>query len=123
LDAAALDSWREVRQVRDLVAKKIEEKRELKQLGSSLAAEIDVRAAEPTYAALARLGEELRFAFITSRASVKRTEGAQLDVVVTPSAHPKCERCWHYRADVGPDGLCGRCEANLHGAGEKRVHA
>ncbi len=123
LDAAALDSWREVRQVRDLVAKKIEEKRELKQIGSSLAAEVQVKAAGPSYAALQRLGDDLRFVFITSRAGVQKAEGVDLSIAVAPSAHPKCERCWHYRADVNAAGLCGRCEANLQGAGEKRVHA
>jgi hypothetical protein len=43
---------------------------------------------------------------------------------VTPSANPKCERCWHWRADVGSDRahptLCGRCVANLFGSGEPR---
>jgi len=42
LDDAALRNWGDVRQVRDLVAKKIEEKRELKQVGSSLGAEVQV---------------------------------------------------------------------------------
>jgi len=46
---------------------------------------------------------------------------------VTRSAHPKCGRCWHYRADVGIDamhpGLCGRCVANLFGSGEPRAFA
>jgi isoleucyl-tRNA synthetase len=36
----------------------------------------------------------------------------------------KCERCWHYRGEVGHDAahptLCGRCTANLFGAGEPR---
>jgi isoleucyl-tRNA synthetase len=48
-------------------------------------------------------------------------------VVVTPSAHQKCERCWHYRADVGADAdhacLCGRCVSNLFGGGEARRFA
>ncbi|MGH8631418.1 MAG: zinc finger domain-containing protein, partial [Burkholderiales bacterium] len=46
---------------------------------------------------------------------------------VTPSPHRKCERCWHYRADVGHDPthpeLCARCTSNLFGAGEPRLHA
>ena len=41
---------------------------------------------------------------------------------VSPSTHAKCERCWHYREDVGADGahptLCGRCVSNLFGEGE-----
>jgi len=52
---------------------------------------------------------------------------AQFGVVVTPSSHAKCERCWHYRADVGsrPEHptLCGRCDSNLYGAGETRTVA
>jgi len=48
-------------------------------------------------------------------------------VQVTPSEAQKCERCWHYRRDVGVDhahaGLCGRCVANLFGKGEARRFA
>ncbi|MBV8273606.1 MAG: hypothetical protein JO067_15170, partial [Cupriavidus sp.] len=48
-------------------------------------------------------------------------------VTVTPSQHAKCERCWHYRADVGHNPehpmICGRCDSNLFGAGEHRSHA
>jgi isoleucyl-tRNA synthetase len=46
---------------------------------------------------------------------------------VHPSEYKKCERCWHYRADVGRDPahaeICGRCTENLYGAGERRIHA
>ena len=45
-------------------------------------------------------------------------------ITVLASPHVKCERCWHWRDDVGHDpahvGLCGRCTSNLHGAGETR---
>jgi isoleucyl-tRNA synthetase len=53
--------------------------------------------------------------------------GEQMAVNVTASADTKCERCWHWRADVGADpahpALCGRCVSNLFGAGEDRVFA
>jgi isoleucyl-tRNA synthetase len=73
--------------------------------------------------------------FITSRASVNDggdgtampSSVAGVNVRVTASAHPKCERCWHYRSDVGADsahpGICARCVANLYGGGELRAHA
>jgi isoleucyl-tRNA synthetase len=52
---------------------------------------------------------------------------AEEGVVVTPSSHQKCERCWHYRADVGTHadhpGICGRCVSNLFGNGEARKFA
>jgi bifunctional ADP-heptose synthase (sugar kinase/adenylyltransferase) len=48
-------------------------------------------------------------------------------ISVSPSAHAKCARCWHWRDDVGrhdhaaehPE-LCGRCATNLFAAGEAR---
>jgi len=50
-----------------------------------------------------------------------------LATTVKASEHPKCERCWHWRADVGANpryaGLCARCVANLEGPGEAREHA
>jgi isoleucyl-tRNA synthetase len=122
LDPAKFDSWGAVRRLREVVTKGIEEKRVLKQVGSGLAAELDIRASGPEYDALARLGEELRYVFITSRATVHRAEGP-VEVDVKPSANQKCDRCWHYRPDVNGEGLCGRCLSNLKGPGEARKYA
>jgi isoleucyl-tRNA synthetase len=48
-------------------------------------------------------------------------------VRVLPSSGVKCERCWHYRHDVGvqPEhpSLCARCVSNLNGDGEPRPYA
>jgi isoleucyl-tRNA synthetase len=123
LAPSVIDAWGSVRQMRDIVAKRIEEKRERKELGSSLAAEIDIQADGPTFDALSRLGEELKFVLITSRATVAQRKGSPAEINVTASAHQKCERCWHYRPEVNDAGLCGRCDSNLHGAGEARRHA
>jgi len=122
MDQTLLDCWGNVRQFREIVTKRIEEKREQKLVGSSLAAELDIRAHGPLFDSLVHLGDELRYVLITSRASVHRAEGP-IVVDVKPSAHPKCDRCWHYRADVNDAGLCGRCESNLRGPGEPRLHA
>jgi len=80
------------------------------------------------YEILSRLGEDLRLVFITSRATVHRV-ATQSDerIDVAASLHDKCERCWHYREDVGADkqhpGLCSRCVSNLYGSGEVRKYA
>ena len=80
------------------------------------------------YKLLTTLGEDLKFVFITSQASVVEVpEEAAEEVVVAASTAPKCERCWHYRADVGSEAahptLCGRCSSNLYGSGEVRTVA
>jgi len=126
LSGERVSAWTDIRAVRDLVNKKLEAQRAAGAIGSSLQAEVDIFAPKETFALLSRLGNDLRLVLITSRANVYQHEG-ELEIRVAPSAHPKCERCWHYRADVGSDAvhptLCGRCVSNLFGAGEERKYA
>ena len=108
--------------------KKIEDVRSAGGIGSSLQAEVEIRATDETYDLLAALGDDLKFVLITSAATVTAVASeADEAIVVTPSTQQKCERCWHYRAAVGahPEhaGLCGRCVANLFGQGETRHFA
>jgi isoleucyl-tRNA synthetase len=128
LDNAGMNAWVTIRNWRAKVNKQLEESRSAGLIGSALAAEVDVYVAGEDYDALARLGDDLRLVFITSRAAVHRVaDETEQRIVVTPSTHPKCERCWHYRADVGADAqhatLCGRCVSNLFGNGEVRKYA
>jgi isoleucyl-tRNA synthetase len=116
-DAALLDKWSRIREIRDFVNKEIETVRAEGKLGSSLQAEVDFGAAPADYQVLASLENELKFLFITSVARVQAGERA---VKVTPSANAKCDRCWHYTPDVDAQGLCGRCRSNLNGPGEDR---
>ena len=124
-EALLLTRWALLREVRAVASKAIEEVRTAGGVGSSLQAEIVIEAPAATLAELARLGDDLKFVFITSQATAK--EGAELKVTVTPSAATKCERCWHYRSDVGSDGnypsVCARCISNLYGAGQPRTFA
>jgi isoleucyl-tRNA synthetase len=119
LSGTEIGIWWDVRNVRELVNKKLEEKRAAGEIGSALAAEVDVYAFGDMYGSLKRLGDDLKFVFITSRATVQYREGAGPGIEVTPSSHAKCERCWHYRADVGSNPehptLCGRCVSCLAG--------
>jgi len=117
--------WEKILAVRAAVQKELETVRQSGAIGSSLQAEVAIVAPAAEYDALASLGDDLRFVTITSGATVE--PGEALAVTVTPSPHAKCERCWHWRADVGADRahptLCGRCVANLFGAGEPRRFA
>ena len=128
-DAAALDArWVEIRAARAEVVKELESLRERGDIGSSLQAEVVVRAAAERFEALRALGDDLRFVLITSAARLVATQGGEAPTIeVTPSPNPKCERCWHWRADVGSDPahpkICGRCVSNLFGDGEPRSHA
>ena len=124
-DEALLAKWTRVREIRDVVTKNIETVRTAGQVGASLQAEIVITAPAADLDLLASLGDDLKFVTITSAASA--VVGDTLDVAVTPSAGVKCERCWHYRDDIGVDPahptICGRCTSNLFGAGETRTVA
>jgi isoleucyl-tRNA synthetase len=128
-DAAQLKQrWALVREVRAEVQKELEALRVKGEIGSSLAAEVEIHANADRYRALAELGDDLRFVLITSAARIKEvSEPAQQQLIVRASAYSKCPRCWHYRADIGSDPghpeLCGRCVSNLYGSGEARAHA
>lgn len=129
--------WRRILEVKTAVNRELEVQRAEKTVGSGLSAEVDLFCDGQLADDLARLGEELRFVLIVSRASVNAgthapeqavaTEVAGLSLRVTASEHEKCERCWHHREDVGQDaahaGLCLRCVSNVAGDGELRRFA
>ena len=125
---ALLAKYAALREVRASVTKQLEEVRASGAIGSSLQAELEIKAAGEKFQLLASLEDDLKFVFITSQASVEQVADAANEAVsVTPSEAEKCERCWHYRRDVGHDpahaGLCGRCTSNLFGSGEARRFA
>jgi isoleucyl-tRNA synthetase len=124
-DAALLAKWAAIREVREAVNKAIEDVRSAGGVGSSLQATVTVTAPPETHALLAGLGDDLKFVFITSQVTL--AAGEALAITVSPSTAQKCERCWHYRDDVGHDPahptICGRCTSNLFGEGETRTVA
>jgi len=128
--------WGRLRAVREVVGPRLEELRRNKDIGSSLAAGITLEAEGRLGEDLARLGDELRFLFISSDVTLgpvseatatAEIEGDSLEVAVRAIEHAKCIRCWHHRDDVGAhDGhpeICGRCVTNLDGSGESRQWA
>jgi isoleucyl-tRNA synthetase len=128
-DAALIDKWTRIRAAREMVNKEIEQLREAGQVGSSLQATVGITVPmhqhPELFEALASLEDDLRFVFITSKATVDAGEAMGVDV--KPSLGVKCERCWHWREDVGIDEdhplICGRCVQNLFGEGEPRKFA
>ncbi len=124
-DAGLLAKWARIRELREAVNKEIEVLRSQGQVGSSLQAQVQLTLSAADQALLQSLGEDVRFVFITS--AVQLEAGEAMAVHVSPSPHTKCERCWHYRADVGQVAahpqLCQRCDSNLHGVGETRTFA
>ena len=132
--------WQQVLNVRECVKKELEQLRVAGDIGGSLDAEVDLYCGSELKEQLEKLGDELRFALITSNARVHDTavvpeeiahytldSNDELWVVVAASVHEKCVRCWHHREDIGVNQdhpeLCGRCVENVVGEGEQRQYA
>ena len=125
---ALREKWSRLRELRSLALKSIEEQRAAGNIGSSLQGELVISASGNDFDLLTTLGDDLRFVMITSSAIANSVAtDSPLRMTVTASAHAKCERCWHFRADVGSNTehptICGRCVSNLFGEGEKRFYA
>jgi len=123
-EAALVERWSHIGAARVEVLKALEELRIAGKIGADLQAAVTVTAEGEQYEALAALGDDLKFVFITSAATLRK--GAfKVEVDIAPGT--KCERCWHVREDVGHDAehpeICGRCVSNLFGTGESRHHA
>ncbi|CAK7006449.1 isoleucine--tRNA ligase [Saezia sanguinis] len=116
--------WKRLQEIRELVNKEIELLRETGQVGSSLQANIEITAGADDYGLMHSLGDDLKFVFITSHATL--VKGEALSIKVSTSTDAKCERCWHYREEVGHNAdhptLCNRCISNLFDTGEERTY-
>ena len=146
LSKKEISNWLRLIEIRSSSNKVIEDARTQGLIGSSLQIELDIFLEGTDLSDLSRLGEDLRFVFITSRATIHSVEKLNIEdlddtakslmeitelrrtwVRATPSQHTKCERCWHYVADVGSDAehptICKRCVTNLFGKPASRKYA
>ena len=130
--------WNEILEIRKIVSKALEEKREKNLIGSPLDAETIIYCSKDLFNILNIIDKELKFIFITSNATINKiasenisdhiaVNGHQIKVIINNSKFNKCARCWHKCGTVGTDkkyiDICSRCISNVYGKGEKRTYA
>jgi isoleucyl-tRNA synthetase len=119
------DKWKKLKQLRSDVQKQIEVLREAKKVGSALACKATFYTTRDEYLQEFQLGDDLKFVMGTSEASFVNGRNLLaipssmaptnplIQILVELLPHQKCERCWHYRVDVGSHSdhatLCNRC--------------
>ncbi|WP_150465267.1 isoleucine--tRNA ligase [Francisella sp. SYW-2] len=126
-DELNLEFWAKIQEIRSEVNRILEIKRNEDVIKASLEAEIIIYADNDNYKLLEKLGNELRFLLISSKASLRAIEERTnnsiesnitgLNVEVNKIEEPKCERCWHRSATVGQNqeyqDICSRCIENI----------
>jgi isoleucyl-tRNA synthetase len=115
-DAALLERWSRLFEVRDVVLGALEEARTAKLIGSGLEAHVLLEAKRKTFELLESRRDELRYLFIVSQVSLTLLEeeaAGEVRVSVERAAGQKCERCWNYSTLVGEftryPTACERC--------------
>lgn len=112
-EKALLETWDRIFDLRSVVQKALEEKRNAKVIGSSLEAKVRLRAGGATFELLKRYEEQLHSVFIVSEVVLEPAEGDTLEVEVEHADGAKCERCWNWSVTVGADAryptLDARC--------------
>jgi isoleucyl-tRNA synthetase len=123
--------WERIISVRKEVTKALEVARKNKEIGHSLDASVELGLSQELMDNLSPYKDQLRSIFIVS--SVKLVPLDQLEsgresetvpglkVNITPSADPKCERCWVHDLTIGQSTehptLCKRCVDALEETG------
>ncbi|MCX4190072.1 isoleucine--tRNA ligase [Methylophaga sp. OBS3] len=123
--------WDNIFDVRERVAKELEDARNRGEIKGGLTADVQIFANEnaPVSKSLQKLGNEQKFLFIVSGLTLVAddTAGDDYRITIQRSEHQRCERCWHQTDDVGSHAdhpeLCGRCVDNAFGDGENRQFA
>ena len=114
--------WSKIQEFRISVLKELENKRTAGLIGASLQAELVINADAKLYTLLNSVGADLKFAYMVSKITLVAADVTSVEVLV--SEQQKCERCWHYTADVGSNSehptICARCVENVVGSGETR---
>jgi len=129
-DEALLQRWLVLRNFRDTVLVALEQMRQVKKIGKSLEAKVVIAARGTLLEILNLYRAGLKELLNVSQVTVESTSNSAGDgaavIAIEPADGHKCERCWNYYADDGPQhvrqygpwpNVCGRCAAALNQMG------
>jgi isoleucyl-tRNA synthetase len=138
---AVLADWKELLAIRDEVLRILEIERKAGRIGKALEAKIVLNGSGGTLALLNKYSQSLKELFNVSQFEIADAKKPTRDlssfaVAFHPADGTKCERCWNYYVDDGPQhvrqygpwsNVCGRCSNALDHMGyaslKEQAHA
>lgn len=120
-DPELAKKWKHMIELKELVAKRLEDARTEKVIGHSLNAKVTLFAEGEEYQFIQENLDTLTQVFIVSELVLEKNarhdEGEKVGVKVEPAEGEKCERCWKYSKTVGEDKenptICHACSEAL----------
>lgn len=109
-DDTLTTKWDKIFEVKESMAKDIENARAEKIVGHSLDSDITIYA-DNDYDFINENKENIALVSIISELSVKKAD--EYRVEVKKSTGTKCPRCWTYSKDINEDGICKKCQDNM----------
>jgi isoleucyl-tRNA synthetase len=116
LDENVLARWERLLRVRESVNAALEQKRQDKTIGNSLAARVRLSASGDDARLLEHYRADLPMLFIVSQVDLHTGPASgptHLDIEVTRADGERCDRCWRYVPVRSGEGLCERCQEAL----------
>lgn len=103
--------WDRIFEIKESLAKDIEEARAAKIIGSALDAKITIVANDTDYDFIVQNKENISLVAITSEVAVEK--GDTYRIKVEKSTGEKCPRCWTYSNHMTEEGICEKCHDNM----------
>ncbi|MCX8074957.1 MAG: isoleucine--tRNA ligase [Clostridia bacterium] len=107
--------WDKIFEIKDRLAKDIEQARVNKLVGHSLDSKVEIHTSGEEYSFMKENIEQIKLAIIVSQLEV--SESSEYKVIVDKAFGDKCARCWTYSMEVGRDKkhrhLCKKCIENI----------
>jgi isoleucyl-tRNA synthetase len=107
-DKKLAEKWKKIIEVRDIVAKELEERRAEKVIGNALDAKVMISAGED-FKFLSDNKDLLKDVLMVSGLEIKETSDKEIKAKAEHADGEKCERCWKYETDLTEDHICHRC--------------
>jgi len=125
-DDALLKRWQRLIDLRSEISPALENARQEKLIGTSLAAKVVLDGPDEEIEFLKSFGDDLKFYLLTSGVEFGDPGEGVLDSKTVPGFRvgvlaadgEKCQRCWNYTTDVDTEpsfpGCCKRCVGHIH---------
>ena len=112
IDDELIKKWDKIFEVKETMAKPIENARAEKLIGSALDCQVTIFAKGKEYEFIKENLKDIELVAIISELNVEETQG-EYEVKVEKSTGVKCPRCWTYSHEFSDEGICMKCHKNM----------